>query len=263
MAIKRPDIYENNNPVFPIADSDFVKGGGRVVADLTALYGLSDRPNQLKQRVTRVYVTAEAAYYILIDESNIGSPTGWEIDTGGGVTDGDKGDITVSNSGDTWTIDDSAVTDAKVASGISATKIADGTVDNTEFQYLNGVTSAIQTQLDGKVDENTAIVGDTKAKITYDSKGLVTAGADLTDADLPTGINADKIADGSVTNTEFQYIGGLTSDAQTQISNRLEKYTTTYPAGSDKNIFNVVALNQAEYDALAPIDANTLYFIID
>ena len=33
---------------------------------------------------------------------------------------------------------------------IAATKIADGSVDNTEFQYLNGVTSAIQTQLDSK-----------------------------------------------------------------------------------------------------------------
>jgi len=30
---------------------------------------------------------------------------------------------------------------------IDASKIADGTVSNTEFQYLNGVTSAIQTQL--------------------------------------------------------------------------------------------------------------------
>lgn len=34
--------------------------------------------------------------------------------------------------------------------GIDAAKIADGSVSDTEFQYLNGVTSALQTQLDGK-----------------------------------------------------------------------------------------------------------------
>ena len=37
-----------------------------------------------------------------------------------------------------------------VPSNTDATRIADGTVSNAEFQYLNGVTSAIQTQLDGK-----------------------------------------------------------------------------------------------------------------
>lgn len=42
-----------------------------------------------------------------------------------------------------------AVVDASVASNaaIDASKIANGTVSNTEFQYLNGVTSSIQTQL--------------------------------------------------------------------------------------------------------------------
>ena len=38
----------------------------------------------------------------------------------------------------------------KASAEIDAAKIANGTVSNTEFQYLNGVTSAIQTQLNTK-----------------------------------------------------------------------------------------------------------------
>lgn len=48
-------------------------------------------------------------------------------------------------------INNGAVTDAKVASGIDAAKLGDGSVSNTEFQRLNGLTGDIQSQLDAKI----------------------------------------------------------------------------------------------------------------
>ena len=46
------------------------------------------------------------------------------------------------------------------------------------------VTATDITNWNGKVDANTAITGGTKCKITYDEKGLVTAGADLASTDV-------------------------------------------------------------------------------
>ena len=46
------------------------------------------------------------------------------------------------------------------------------------------VTATDITNWNGKVDANTVITGGTKCKITYDEKGLVTAGADLASTDV-------------------------------------------------------------------------------
>jgi hypothetical protein len=53
----------------------------------------------------------------------------------------------------------------------------------------------LQTALDGKVDENSAITGATKTKITYDAKGLVTAGADATTADIASSTDKRYVTD--------------------------------------------------------------------
>lgn len=68
-------------------------------------------------------------------------------------------------------------TEVNVLDGITAT--------TTELNYVDGVTSAIQTQLNNKVAANAAITAGTATKITYDAKGLVTAGTTLSASDIP------------------------------------------------------------------------------
>ena len=100
--------------------------------------------------------------------------------------------------------------DAKQATLVSGTNIktinstsilGSGNIAISSAVAWGGVTGTLsnqtdlQTALDGKVDENTAITGATKTKVTYDAKGLVTAGADATTADIADSTNKRYVTD--------------------------------------------------------------------
>lgn len=96
--------------------------------------------------------------------------------------------ITAGTTAQYWRGDKSWQTLDKSAVGLD-------NVDNTS-DANKPVSTATQTALNLKVDANTAITGATKTKITYDSKGLVTAGSDATTADIAESTNKLYVSDG-------------------------------------------------------------------
>jgi hypothetical protein len=111
------------------------------------------------------------------------------------------------------------------------------------------ISTATQAALDTKVDENAAIVAATKTKLTYDTKGLVTAGADLSASDMPTGINAANISTGLISNTEFDYLNGLSGNIQTQLNGKQETLTLTTTGTSGAATLVGGTLNIPQYSA--------------
>lgn len=192
---------DNANDVLPIVDTSAGSTKKVSVAQIVTAAGVPTDTDELTEGATNLYFTnARASAAAPVQSVN-----------------GSTGAVTVQPT---------LVSGTNIKTVNSTSLLGSGDISITASAAWGGITGTLSSQtdlqsaLDGKVDENASIVGATKTKITYDAKGLVTAGADLAAGDLPTGIDAAKIADGTVSNAEFQYIGGLTSDAQTQINGK-------------------------------------------
>ncbi|MFN3195882.1 MAG: beta strand repeat-containing protein [Chlorobiota bacterium] len=100
--------------------------------------------------------------------------------------------------------------DIKANAGIDAAKLADGSVSNTELQQLGSITSAVVGITDSQTLTNKSIDADNNT-ITNIENADIKANA---------GIDATKLADGSVSSTELQYINSVTSNVQTQLDGK-------------------------------------------
>ncbi len=150
--------------------------------------------------------------------------------------------------------------DQDLSSYLTTSAISDTAYDATSW---NGVTTiapsknavrdeveTLVTSIAAKVVANGSITGATKTKITYDSKGLVTSGADATTADIADSTNKRYVTDAQLvvigntsgTNTGDQDLSGYVPTTRT--------ISTTSPlsGGGDLSANRTIAIADAAAD---------------
>jgi hypothetical protein len=291
---KTIDANGTGNSITNLEVADLASG----VLD-TDLASVSATDNTLASaKAIKTYVDAQVATANELSELtdvNITSPADgsllfYDTATSKWIDNVVSGDITIADTG-IAAISSGVIVNADInaSAAIDATKIHDGSISNTEFGYLNGVTSNIQTQLTsldtlkaplasptftGTVSAPTPTAGDSSTKVAttafvtnavalenelsemndvaitsvadanflvYDSVSTkwenqgISGDVSITntgvasinsgvivnaDINASAAIDATKIHDGSVTNTEFQYLDGVTSAIQTQLNTK-------------------------------------------
>ena len=80
--LPRPERIRHANPDLPVALSEDIQGGKRVVMTMEELYGLNVKFAKLLENVTVVRVLQDAnnqsTEYLLVDKNNIDNSLGWE-----------------------------------------------------------------------------------------------------------------------------------------------------------------------------------------
>lgn len=197
---------------------------------------------------------------IRLDASSAGDGLGFSA----GVLSVNTDDSTIEKSADTLRVKDAGITNAKVATGIDAAKLADGSVSNTEFQYISTLSSNAQDQLDGKQP----LDADLTALAALASNGMIArTGAGTVAARTITAGTGISVADGdgvagnpTISSTITQYTDEMAQDAVGGILTDSSKIDFTYDDGAPSITATIVAgsLVNADINASAAIAESKL-----
>jgi hypothetical protein len=149
---------------------------------------------------------------------------------------------TITGAATTITSSDLTVDRAVISDGSG--KIAVSATTSTEIGYLSGVTSSVQTQLNGK---QATITG---AATTITSSDLTVSRALVSDA-------LGKVAVSSVTSTELDYLSGVTSAVQTQINSKVSKSGDSMTGALTMNAQNEIRFADADSSNYVGFKADT------
>jgi hypothetical protein len=158
----------------------------------------------------------------------------------------------------------------KTALSLAKADVGLGNVDNTA-DTAKPVSTAQQTAIDAKVTANAGITGATKTKVTYDAKGLVTAGADATTADIADSANKRYVTDAqqtvlgntSGTNTGDQSLTGLVAKTLYDANTVLKADSDDTPASLTMGASTILArLAAGNIVAATPAELRTLLALV-
>lgn len=128
----------------------------------------------------------------------------------GTATPGTKTKITYDGKGLVVSGADATAADIKMTGYTKAATEADVVASDTAMEAIGKV----ERKIDGKISGNGIVTAATKTKITFDSKGLVTAGADAAATDFKIGSYAKGTGDVTAADTISAAIGKVETKAE-------------------------------------------------
>jgi hypothetical protein len=209
-----PKSYADSLVTSGVSDGDkgeiVVSGGGTIWSIDSGVIGTAKLANQ-SVTVPKISATGTASNttYLRGDGS-------WATVPSGGVTDGDKGEITVSSSGTVWSIDSGVIGTAKLAdSAVTTAKLANGSVTPAKISATGTASNTTYLRGDGAwVTVSGGVSDGDKGEITVSSSGTVwsiDSGVIGTAKLADSAVTTAKLANGSVTPAKISATGTASS----------------------------------------------------